>query len=1180
MAEAPASLVNGDPSIDRFLDALAIEQTGRFSMHRLGPGERLRAAHLTQVLIYEQDRPEALRGALRAALSNNQLEAEVFDLVWSTHPVWRDPDSETRAGKRIESPAPRRLETETGVAVSAETEKASSSSWRRPIVLAAIILALMAIIFGISIWQSASEARRQAQRAIEQAGQSDQTQPTESATQRSLGGIAENGSMARRTVSEQTASRETSIQQARARRILDATAQAGFRPSPRMLGDLLVDGGIVTDGRSPMDISLEAAKATGTPPDTPLNLLEKTTLKQIYSLIHGHEMKVLGDAPAYAAINQALVSSIVSLVFETEDGEPGLVVYKNGSRARFPSEVAARFPGAHVNATGTEIATASENGTIRLWTLPSLTPIAVFEDNLPAQIRREMLFSCDERNILSYDRGGAGRLWNIETGQLINGNIAQGSGIDGALFSCQHRYLITWSADGSINKWSADTGRLLSALDGKYRLSGKPFLVEVDQLLVVSTAERIMTLDLSGAIKLADSSKFSGRFENSHSFLVNGTRILTIESTDTGYRGRVRNINLEFVRDEEIDFGKTILDVAFSADNSRMLAFRSDAEVELWDLSASTRLQTAAALGDNVAIHPVNGLGVLIETDADKVSIWHVEKDERAMENLPLLPRNNGSRIVAIPSLDEAAAVAARYAEIMRSDFQRPIWPVWLAAAIPLLLAGLALANPATWRRSYLKRRQLDPGSLMRKLAARLRVAEPLAAERRAVARLDQRHRVPSHRMDANATAEATARANGVFTPIMDTDAGTPEYVALIERRRQTDADAERLIAFFRRLKRAGLSLALYTYSGTPEALTPLRGGRSISLDTLRERHAGAFLLVSGDADRFHDLEFSGPARWTARLGNFRNLRQGGWAGGAFLARTLAASTAPGEAVIEHHLGMALRSTSASDLSDLADLFHGGKAFVSSRPPARRRTIPNYFSEDPQRLVREAPPGQIDVRLLVPELRAWLGDEGLLWLRSLAYYPVVQWDLARYLFSVLLPHLGAERQESLEVKVARLPWLEQGYMPDWVREALVEGMDPATERRVIGRLADLMRRSEEGDGGDVVITLGGKGGLLSAQRTGDAIFIEAMARTRARPWDLPPPAEWLGRMPAILQVPWVRSRLLITGLVLAAAAAWLTPTGTGAPVAQWLPLAALAMGGLMMVLGPSLALRLNRGRRP
>ena len=117
-------------------------------------------------------------------------------------------------------------------------------------------------------------------------------------------------------------------------------------------------------------------------------------------------------------------------------------------------------------------------------------------------------------------------------------------------------------------------------------------------------------------------------------------------------------------------------------------------------------------------------------------------------------------------------------------------------------------------------------------------------------------------------------------------------------------------------------------------------------------------------------------------------------------------------------------------------------------------------------------------------------------------------------------------------------------------------------------------------GRPVVITLGGKGGLLSAQRTGDAIFIEAMARTRARPWDLPPPAEWLGRMPAILQVPWVRSRLLITGLVLAAAAAWLTPTGTGAPVAQWLPLAALAMGGLMMVLGPSLALRLNRGRRP
>jgi hypothetical protein len=98
--------------------------------------------------------------------------------------------------------------------------------------------------------------------------------------------------------------------------------------------------------------------------------------------------------------------------------------------------------------------------------------------------------------------------------------------------------------------------------------------------------------------------------------------------------------------------------------------------------------------------------------------------------------------------------------------------------------------------------------------------------------------------------------------------------------------------------------------------------------------------------------------------------------------------------------------------------------------------------------------------------------------------------------------------------------------------------------------------------------------------TGDAIFIDAVARAKARPWDLPPPSQWLRRAPQALQMPWARMRIALAAVVLAIAAAIFTPhSGNVAPIAQWTPVLLFGLLAAAMALGPMLLTRYaDRGR--
>jgi hypothetical protein len=1176
------------PDVGLLIDDLAIAYQKSFGASRIGARERLNAAHLVDTLNNFDAEPERIRGALRAALAKTKAEADLFDLVY--------PD----AGRRQESsadPAPL-PQPEPAVLETQPTEQPSRKWLFIGLgIVAAVVIAAMASPLLTREIEKLSPDAIEVDPSLLAAGNI--REPSGVAATPATDSAVNSSTIAGRVDDSKTAAYAEEISA-----ILDRASEFGYRASPRELANAFASSFDMAEA----DLTRDIARNAGQAPDLPLDLFDVSVLGGVHAALHGPVTQDVRDEILSSAILDRAARQTEYVNFE--DG--GLVLHwRDGDEWR-----AQPLDGEPIQDELRQLLVSPDGSraimrglrTSVLWDLVGLkelaraeTPGATAQVSIPPEPRAAFIPGSSDGLVY----GGNGVVHLAPDGaappQGLPANMSQ------FVASASGTGFAIVDDDGMINIWDAAT----QTSPRGFRTT-QPFdkLVLSDNLglLLGAVDAEIQVWDTNGTLlrTLPASMEYGDAF-----FVANDTRILLnhlggVELYDVATGEVVSRFESVF------DAGAQVVQSAQpaqavqsaqarrSADGSLVLiAWVGEGEQEQFATANAVDGQLVAkeGMGSNLTAFgtPGDASGLLaltapvdanLEPSDTEKSMIYVSTSATAMESVGVeltLPAS-AVHYLNIPSIAEATTRAAAFAET-RKPKPLPDWPMWLAVAIPLLIAAVLLARPASWRKAYLSRRKIESDTLIRKLTANVTTFEPLAGERRAVGRLDQRLRQPSHRLDLRETVIATARAGGMFTPVADTDAGTPEYVALIERRRLTDADAARMVAFFNRLRSAGLSLTLYTYSGTPEALTPLRGGHAIPIETLRQRHAGAFLLITGDSARFHNRKTGGVATWTSRLGPVRRPGQGRsfaptWSGGAFLSREPMPRLGPAERAIERDLGLVVRHTDAGDLTAIGDYFHGRSASLAPHDEDGRKPVPAYFANSPERLVEEEPPGVIERQDLAPQLEAWLGAEGLRWVRALAYYPIVQWDLALYLASILMPHMSAEARAAMEAKVARLPWLEHGFMPDWVRQTLVEGADPKEEKRIVREIVAVMAEAREGVDGNISFQLMDPASGATSEHTGDAIFIDAVARAKARPWDLPPPSQWLRRAPEALQMPWARMRIALAAIVLAAAAAIFTPhSGNTAPLAQWTPVLLFGLLAIAMAVGPALITRYaDRGR--
>jgi outer membrane protein OmpA-like peptidoglycan-associated protein len=139
--------------------------------------------------------------------------------------------------------------------------------------------------------------------------------------------------------------------------------------------------------------------------------------------------------------------------------------------------------------------------------------------------------------------------------------------------------------------------------------------------------------------------------------------------------------------------------------------------------------------------------------------------------------------------------------------------------------------------------------------------------------------------------------------------------------------------------------------------------------------------------------------------------------------------------------GLAIFPISESGLAGYGD-FAGG----TTRPPQwsfGRPDLPEALAADRDRLLGNDEPPDLLASELVADLDAWLDSGAIYWLRALALFPYVDPALTVHLGTALRDGAAPLMDEQRFLRLARLPWMRAGRMPDWLRRELVRGLTPA-----------------------------------------------------------------------------------------------------------------------------------------
>ncbi|MCP4701137.1 MAG: SUMF1/EgtB/PvdO family nonheme iron enzyme, partial [Gammaproteobacteria bacterium] len=303
--------------------------------------------------------------------------------------------------------------------------------------------------------------------------------------------------------------------------------------------------------------------------------------------------------------------------------------------------------------------------------------------------------------------------------------------------------------------------------------------------------------------------------------------------------------------------------------------------------------------------------------------------------------------------------------------------------------------------------------------------------------------RTPSGCLDVAATVKESARSGGRFTPVSGFRRLRPVYLALIERHGFQDHNASLMDILLGRLAEHGILLERYAFSGDPRLCHPLdRAGPSLTLDELIGCHASDRLLIFADGKGFLDTRGNRPAPWLEKLN-------------AWPLRVLFTREIRPVRLLEE-TGLLVLSADADGLDVLSGYIKGEirpvKVKMRDMGP-----LPLLLRERPIRLLQRQAPRPETMDKLLRQIRAFLGADTMDWFRACAVYPELHWPLTLYLGHQLpaadeSPCLNEARLAQL----VRLPWFRHGYMPDWLRVRLIDGLSPERERDIRTALFQLL----------------------------------------------------------------------------------------------------------------------------
>jgi len=232
---------------------------------------------------------------------------------------------------------------------------------------------------------------------------------------------------------------------------------------------------------------------------------------------------------------------------------------------------------------GYQLASASDDGTVRLWDPETGQPTVTLER--PGRVRG-VAFSPDGRQLASAGEDGAVRLWDPVTGQLTATLQGHTGPVNGVAFSPDGRQLASASNDGTVRLWDPAGKQLTATLEGhKDRVQAVAFSRDGRQLASASSDRTVRLWDPASRQLTATLEGHTG-FVNGVAFSPDGRQLASV-----GDDGTVRLWDFTTGQSSTLrGYTGPLLAMTFSPDGRQLATGGDDRTVRLWNVAPTSDL--------------------------------------------------------------------------------------------------------------------------------------------------------------------------------------------------------------------------------------------------------------------------------------------------------------------------------------------------------------------------------------------------------------------------------------------------------------------------------------------------------------------------------------------------------------------------------------------------------------
>ena len=372
-----------------------------------------------------------------------------------------------------------------------------------------------------------------------------------------------------------------------------------------------------------------------------------------------------------------------------------------------------------------------------------------------------------------------------------------------------------------------------------------------------------------------------------------------------------------------------------------------------------------------------------------------------------------------------------------------------------LLLLILLLWKVRGWyrRQHFLARQETFTPSYIQKL--RVHAEEKQIFQSVNLSHLAQQLRkhveVINNQLDIEATVEKTIQAAGWFMPVTGTTKMRPEYLILVDRTTFKDHQSQLMDVLINPLIMQEVVVSRYYFDDDPRRCYPeVNDSAPLTLTQLYERHFDCRLMIFSDGNGFIDSITGDIVDWIDQVL--------AWSQPILFTLESPQQWGHRERLLEetHFVILPANETGLIAFVELMNTETAQPDFSASS--SILVVFPEYFRERPRQWLERYPPQIPTVTELLKQVRDFLGEEGYYWFSACAVYPELHWQLTLHLGS----HLSSSDGKPLLTKtrltqLARLPWFRYGYMPNWLRNRLIDELPFPQENQIRTILQTLLQ---------------------------------------------------------------------------------------------------------------------------